>query len=52
MSGRRGGGWYLDAETGEVFERDRIHGRWTLLAHIDELAETYGLYQRLEPSSS
>jgi hypothetical protein len=52
LIGLRGSGWYLNRVSGEVFDGEDIHGRPTLLAHIDELAETYGLYQRLEPTSS
>ncbi|MDB4955426.1 MAG: hypothetical protein JWO36_2995 [Myxococcales bacterium] len=52
LIGLRGGGWYMNRITGDVYDGDNIHGRPSLLAHIDELAETYGLYQRLEPSNS
>ena len=52
LIGLRGSGWYMNRVKGDVFDRDKIHGRPSLLAHIDELADTYGVYQRPEPTNS
>ena len=50
--GNRGGAWILSRASGEVYDAEDIYGRPSLLAHIDELAETYGTYQRREITSS